>query len=366
MLSKKALVRWLVAAVLATTPLVATATEGRPSANDRLLSQPPPGQGYHLWIVGHSYGRSIYQVPSLLANIGMINSSGAVGLVMLGDTVRVPTPMHLEVLDRVLKSIEMPVFIAPGNHELREPELWRDRFGPSYYEFRIGHDQYVVFEISLGNERLPDDQLDWFRRAMERAAGEETVRNVIVLTHHMAWAIDDPRLETLRNNLTYPKDYRAGYFEAHIDPILERVAERKPVYWVSGDRTHFPPFYWEVPERNITYLITGIQGDEKDSILQLRSSPAGDLRFRFVSLAGQEMMPVEEYGPEYWDAYYAGKPRSYFLAKPKDVRWVQLRAFVTNRRFTVGLLAGLVSGATTVLVAGMFWLRRSRRTRVPH
>jgi hypothetical protein len=312
--------------------------------------------------VGHSYGKTVYPAPSFLAYVGEIRASGARALVLLGDTVRSPTPVHLRVLRRVARQLEIPVFIAPGNHDTRDPEAYARAFGDLWYEFRIGRDAYIVAYLNLHWDTVSPRQLDWFRDRLEAAAEDPQIRNVVILTHHLVWAVDDPRLAAVRSRIIFPPDYREGFFTERIQPTLERVAARKPVYWASGDRTSFPPFFWKDPERDVTYLATGIKDHPADSIVELQSLPSGQIRFRLVSLAGIDLGPIEQYGPDFWEAYYGGPPRILSLREPFDLKYVALVEawmFVTNRRFVVGAL--LSSAATTGLI-GLAWvLHRWRR-----
>jgi hypothetical protein len=319
------------------------------------LVQPTEREEYTFWLVGHSYGQTVYPVASLLVNLDQINGSGARGLVLLGDTVRSPTPVHLRNLRKAAEQLEMPVFIAPGNHDTRDPEAYERAFGSTYYDFRIGHDLYVVLYLNLHWDAVSPGQLDWFRERMELAAADPGTRNVVILSHHLVWAVDDPRLQVVRSRIIFPPDYREGFFARQVEPILAGIAARKPVYWISGDRTSFPPFFWKDPERNVTYLATGMKDHPADSIIELRSAPSGEIRFRLVSLSGLDLGPIEQYGPEFWEAYYSGRLRTVSLREPLDLKYVALVEawmFVTNRRFVIGAL--LASAATAGLM-GLAW-----------
>ncbi len=326
--------------------------------NGRELRQPVPGAAYAFWIVGHSYGRSVYPASSLLANLDRINRSGALGLILLGDALRYPTPFHVDILRRVVDSIEMPVFLAPGNHELRDPGTYEAVFGPTYYDFRLRGDQYLVFEASLYHGGMRPEQLAWLVERLGAAGADPQVTNVVVLSHQLAWAVDDPRLLAVRSQLNFPDDYRSGFFAREIAPAVEAVAAVKPVYWISGDRSGFPPFYWKVPELELRYAATGLKDDEDDAMLELYSSAEGEIELRLVSLAGRDLGPLEQYGPEYWDAHFEGGPRALLLRRPVDVRWIEIWLFVRNPRFLWGTAFG--SGAVLGLAA-LVWLLLRRR-----
>ena len=328
--------------------------------NGRELMQPAPGAGYTFWIVGHSYGRSVYPASSLASSVGMLNESGALGMVLLGDALRYPTDFHIEILRSLVDRIEIPVFLAPGNHELRDADRFAAHFGPTYYDFRIARDLYLVFEASLYGGALPAAQLDYFRDTLARAADDPSVRNIVILCHQLLWAVDDPRLEAVRDQLNFPPDYRSGFFTAEIEPAVLAAAERKPVWFISGDRSGFPPLYFEVPGTSLTYVATGLKDDENDGILELRSAPDGDLHLRLVSLSRRDLGPLERYGPAYWKTYFEGEGvRALLLPRPADLAWTQSWLFVSSSRFRWGAAAG--AGAALAGVA-LVWLARRRRS----
>ena len=107
----------------------------------------------------------MYPASSLASSVGRLNQSGALGVVLLGDTLRYPTDFHIEILRGMIDQFEIPVFLAPGNHELRDADRFAEHFGPTHYDFRIGRDFYLIFEASLYNGPLPQAQLDYFGRS---------------------------------------------------------------------------------------------------------------------------------------------------------------------------------------------------------
>ncbi|MCP4002932.1 MAG: hypothetical protein GY725_01925 [bacterium] len=315
--------------------------------NGRELVQVPQGEAYSVWLIGHSYGPSVYPVASLLLNLDRFNRSGARALFLLGDTMQILSPVHRSAFARMTDALQIPVYIAPGNHDLREPGVFEREYGRTSYQLRIGSDLYAIFDLNLNWEALPQDRLDEFLRILAEAERDPSIRNVVILTHHLVWAIDEPRLEIVRSRVNRPADYRSGVFAQHLQPALESLAQHKPVYWISGDRTHFPPLYWKVPEQNITYIATGLHGRENDLAVRLESSATGAIRFELESLAGRELDPIEQYGPDYWTDYYDGVLGAASIRKPLPMYWVRGWMFVSNRRF----IAGAAFGAVLLIVA---------------
>jgi hypothetical protein len=262
----------------------------------------------------------------------------------------------------------MPQFLAPGNHETLEYESYVREFGNPWYEMRIGRELYLILYLNLDHDAVSPAQIRWLKARAAAALRDPEIRNLVILNHHMVWSVDDPRLEIVRSRLIWPPDYRSGFFDEVILPIIDVVAERKPVYWISGDRVSFPPLYWRDPERNVTYLATGLKDHPADSIIELRSEPSGRLGFRLVSLAGLELGPIEQYTPEFWEAYYAGEARIVNVHQALPLQLLEFAdewMFISNRRFIYGAgFAATVTTAFFLTLMGLLRWRRGRRRRL--
>jgi hypothetical protein len=84
-------------------------------------------------------------------------SGGAQFLIMAGDLVSVPVNLgneYPEAYKEILDNITIPVFPAPGNHDLyamsdANPKndglaFWHNYFGPDYYSFHIGNFMFIA------------------------------------------------------------------------------------------------------------------------------------------------------------------------------------------------------------------------------
>lgn len=119
----------------------------------------------------------------------------------------------------------MPFFYVPGNHAYSNRELariWEERFGRSYYSFRIGNALFLMLNseelLDDGRVGISDRQADYFSSVLSEAAGEGPV---FVVMHSPLWFSDsDPnyrRIEQLllpRRNVTVFSGHTHRYYHA--------------------------------------------------------------------------------------------------------------------------------------------------------
>lgn len=152
-------------------------------------------------------------------------------------------------------------------------------------------------------------------------------------------------------HLNSQKNYQPGYFRQSIEPMLTRVASRKPVVWFSGDvgvSWSLPTFYWRVPGQKLTYVATGLGDTANDAIIKVNVSSDGQVAINAVSLTGAEVLPIERYGPEYWSARTAALPPATYGQRAMNC--------LTDKKFYAGVLAGLI-----IIGAGLGVRRLVRR-----
>jgi hypothetical protein len=88
--------------------------------------------------------------------------------------------------------LQMPFFYVPGNHDMAnkvQQQLWKDKFGRSYYEFLYRDVLFVVLDSEALPEadhgRLSDEQLVWLKKVLADSKG---VRWTLVFLHKPMWA----------------------------------------------------------------------------------------------------------------------------------------------------------------------------------
>lgn len=93
--------------------------------------------------------------------------------------------------DGLVRGLSAPFFYVPGNHDLSNDvmrEVWRGRYGPSYYSFVYKNVLFVCLNSMDGElHRISDAQVAWLTSELRK---HEHVRWTLVFLHTPLW--DDP------------------------------------------------------------------------------------------------------------------------------------------------------------------------------
>lgn len=171
-------------------PLVAMAGPGERLAkpiNGRPFPRQLARRGLRFAAIGHAYGAvkpltSMFPAVSLVANVSLINSRDLDFIVLLGDIAYRPWQRQLDNLCRWLDQIEVPVFLAPGNHDMVDRASLQKRFPvPLYGSFRRGGCLFVLLNTDEEGTSLGRMQLNWFNDLIRSSADGGEDRACFVL-----------------------------------------------------------------------------------------------------------------------------------------------------------------------------------------
>lgn len=118
-------------------------------------------------------------------------------VVSVGDVIEgysrdvVTIEREWDEFDGFVKSLDMPFFYVPGNHDYTNEvmaEVWRKRLGPSYYGFVYRDVLFLCLNSMAGGEEVfGAEQVAWVG---ETLAKHKDVRWTFVLVHHPLWAYE--------------------------------------------------------------------------------------------------------------------------------------------------------------------------------
>ena len=292
----------------------AAAGEGMKSHfNGLVLDTDKEVEEFSFLLAGHMYGshnESIYPSASLLANIQLLNNSGAHFLVSLGDIVQQANELQIEVLKTsFLLKLNLPVFHTPGNHDFRSRYI--EYFGNPFFSFRYGSSFFIFLNSEASRGKIEGEQLDFLIKDIEYCKKTREIQNIFIFSHRLLWAIENPPYSEIIRFVNGPGDHPkdAATISKVILPKLKSLVD-KNVYFAGGDvgcKWSLPLFYEKDPKSNITYIAVGVGDTEKDVVLQAHLSKSGKATFTPISLTTQKLYPVEYYSLDYWKSYFKKK-----------------------------------------------------------
>ena len=315
----------LAVCLLSIWAIPASANDAVPTLNKLAFPDIPTGKGYSFLVIGHAYGRSVsshnlpHHLPSasLLANVKKFRELKPDFVVMLGDVYwRLETPWVEAFQKLIMDRVGVPFVNAVGNHDVTrytedesvviDHAAYKRRFGQPYFTFRAGADLHIVVDTVSKPRSIVGDQKAFLEKAVERGAGDPTIRNVFFWSHHLIWTQVDRRYRWLKGD---PGNWN---FRSEIFPLIQRLGKSKNVIWGSGNFGEPPNsslFYDRRAEENITFFATGIGDTRNDLFLHVAVDDAANVTIKPVSLTGGKPQPIETFDVAYnrkiGDAWFA-------------------------------------------------------------
>jgi calcineurin-like phosphoesterase family protein len=310
-----AVLHWLCVAVLAAGPAYAATAENAPAASGFPTLAPLPGTGalapapgataFTFVVAGDNRpAKSGDPLPETLTRIvrairGMAGVEAPVFALWAGDTISGKKPheakmtrQYQEFLD-VVKGAGVPVFAAPGNHELNlkaepkhcpkaidEPDpsgdllrFWTTSMGRPYGVFRYGNSAFVTVNTDdleakgtkldrcKYNGYVGPEQLAALQATLAGLAADESIAHVFVLMHRPVHAsrvnpknqLGKPSRDLLKAILEDPKYRNVSFVFAAHQHLFYFHDEDHP--WQTG------PFVRRDPAgKKPSYIITGGAG----------------------------------------------------------------------------------------------------------
>jgi hypothetical protein len=293
--------------------VVASSTQAQRSPFNGHAVPPADSTGHYRIVIGghfhgHSNNRSGYPASTLLANLDTINALGAHLFLSTGDLYMDSRKDSARYAKALFGRLHVPFFNAPGNHDRQRTA------DPMVTEFDvpiggdstlIRYDRVLLLDTEHDNGTIRGDQLERLR-ALSGAIG---LRYLFIIAHRPVWAEEDPQYSGLFRDNTR-SDFGTG-FGKEVYPVLQEIAKRAPVYWISGSLGGQAPssIFFEQHAPNITYIQCAIRDEPRDALL-IADAARDSISWSALSLTGQQLLAPQAYDAAWWRER-AGKKESF-------------------------------------------------------
>lgn len=250
---------------------------------------------YRVIIGGHFHGestnRSGYPASTVLANLDTIHTLGAHLFLSTGDLYMDARADSARYARSLFRKLQVPFFNAPGNHDARLR-------GTDHIVLRTGSDHVLVFDTESRDGSLSSEQLEVLRAIGDPLTDQPTTR-VFILCHRPVWAEGDPAYSDLFIDNT--RSALGTNFKKEVYPIIQRIAERAHVYWISGSLGGQAPssIFFQEHAPNITYIQCAVRDEPRDALLIADVFP-DRVDWSALSLTGQQLQRPETYDAAWW------------------------------------------------------------------
>jgi hypothetical protein len=251
---------------------------------------------YSFFVAGHTYGGSgidnIGLHPPFEAKYNFIKSDSLMEFgVLTGDIVLYGTDQNWDEVDSSLALLEMPVYFAPGNHDLTDRPLYENRYGSTYYSFEENGDLFIVLDPGLDLWNISGDQLTFLQNTLNQKAA--SVKNIYVFFHHLIWWTPDNIYKNVTANSVADRDPNMNFWTT-VEPLFNALPNN--VIMFAGDvgkSTTVTPYMYHHYD-NISFIASGMGNGVNDNFVIVDVWSNKSVTYRLISLNTAEIDALGE------------------------------------------------------------------------
>ena len=255
---------------------------------------------YAFFVAGHTYGapgvnnKGLH--PAFEEVFSDLNNYSDLELgILTGDVVLSTTVQNWADVDSVLEELNAEIRIAPGNHDLKDFELYQKLKGESYFNFWKGDDLFVVLEPYTSGWNIKGAQremLDSLLHIQMRKPG-----NIFIFMHQPLWYESDNKYKDCPPNSLEGKNGRSNFL-SEILPMLQTQPNTVVVY--AGDYGAFENNCAITYDKmaNVHLVGSGMGGGKNDNLVITRVHGIDSISFELWAIGQKkENLGVLE---DYW------------------------------------------------------------------
>jgi len=240
---------------------------------------------YSFFIAGHTYGangvNNVGLHPPFRAKFGYIR--GRLGMRMgflTGDIVPNPKVQDWDEVDADIDSLQMPVHLVAGNHDLRDKPLFESRYGSTYYKLRFKDDLFIVLDANENGWSIKGQQLQFLKNTLDSNANSSA--NIFVFFHQVLWRTDNNAFRHVVPNSNEGRQLPLNFW-TELVPLFSALPNQVNMFagdvgvsWASSismDRY-----------RNINFIASGMGGTPLDNFVIVNVDSAKKVNFEVICL----------------------------------------------------------------------------------
>lgn len=239
---------------------------------------------YAFLVAGHVYGHPVtYQYgfhSPFKAFFEELNEYPKMDLgILTGDVVPIPDSLYWDAAQNDIQKINMPIHIAPGNHD-RGAEFEK-RFQKYYYSFKTNEDLFII--LSPNNWNIDGNQKTFLQNTID--SNYQTCRNIFIFCHELIWWSPTNAYKNVEINYR-PHFPGSTNFWDELKPMFDSIPNE--VIFFAGDvgaseRTS-PFMYHKI--NNLTLIASGMGSGIHDNIIAVEINSEGKINYNLIHLNG--------------------------------------------------------------------------------
>ncbi len=223
---------------------------------------------YSFFVAGHSYGSPSVNSkglhPPLKNKSPYLQSRLEIEFgVLTGDIVDQPSIASWDSVDADINALGLPVYFAPGNHDMINRPLYESRYGDSYYHFLHHNDLFIILDPNIDGWNISGAQFSYLDSLLNSTS--PLVDNIFVFFHQVLWRDNQHYAHIVPNSMAGRAD--SINFWSEVEPLFNILTNQ--VFMFSGD------FYaWD--------YATDVMYDKYDNISLIGSGMGGGANDNFI------------------------------------------------------------------------------------
>ena len=242
---------------------------------------------YSFFTAGHTYGNPNSPHYGLhypfVDYIPTINNYPNMELGFLtGDVVVAGTAAYWDSAQVDIDKLNMPVYIAAGNHDIGAEFV--NRFGDYYFSFEHNNDLFIVLTPGLDSWNISGSQLEFLTNTLD--SNYTIVNNIFIFMHELIWW--SPSNEYQNIDINFEPHYPGSTnFDTVIKPLLLSFPNNITIY--AGDlgcTDQVSPYMYHSFD-NITLIGSGMGGGIRDNII-ITDVYENSVHYNLVAINGDD------------------------------------------------------------------------------
>lgn len=266
--------------------------------NDQV--NPPSRSAYSFFAAGHVYGKPGVDNdgfhPPFTDIIPYLNTKNDLELgFFTGDIVISDNEENWDQYLIAEEALSTKNYIAAGNHDYKNPELFQSYFGAPNFYFYSQDDLFICLELNTTGWNIQDELFTILNEAL--ATLDNADQNVFLFVHQLVWFAEDTKYTQC-----YPNSFEGrqgpSNFRTEVLPLLEGIEQQVIIY--AGDIGAFENGCAIMYDNfnNIQLIASGMGGGKNDNIVITTVDALGEISFELVALNGDDktvLGNVEDY-----------------------------------------------------------------------
>lgn len=230
---------------------------------------------YSFLVAGHTYGNPVEETSGIYPNFknqfSYINTIPSIEFaIFTGDITRYGSQTQWEAIDEDLLELGFPCYFAVGNHDMKNRQVYEERYGQTYYNFYHENDLFIILDPNIDSWNINNQQLDLVKSLLNEINAK--YNKIFVLFHQVLWWEANNEFKDIKFNSSEGRADTINFW-TEVIPVFQNT--NKPVYMFAGDvgAGSWSSDYSYHEYNNITFVSSGMGEGTNDNFLIINVYP---------------------------------------------------------------------------------------------